>query len=99
MSQGPFQVVSLGVANKSVLNVSANTVIKPTPGFVVSVSVVNGGSADGGIYDAAEVADAVSASQIAVISQTEGVYAINFPASTGIVIKPGTGQVIAVSYN
>lgn len=99
MPQGPFQVVSLGEANKSVLNITANTVVKASPGFVVSVSVVVGGSAAGGVYDAATVAAGVAATQIAVLGTTAGVFNISFPAANGIVIKPGTGQTIAVSYN
>ena len=99
MSQGPFQVVSLGSANKRVLNISTDTLVKATPGYVVTVSVVDGGSADGAVHDAATIATAATANKICVVSQTEGAYSINFPASSGIVVKPGTGQVIAISYN
>lgn len=99
MPQGPFQTVSLGAANKSALNITANTVVKATPGFVVSLSVVVAGSGAGSINDAATVAAAAAANEIAVIPATAGTYAISFPASNGIVVKPGTGQTIAISYN
>jgi len=99
MPQGPFQVVSLGEANSRSLNITANTVVKTTPGFIVSVSVVVAGSAAGGVYDATTIAAGVAATQIAVTPATAGVYAVNFPATSGIVVKPGTGQTIAISYN
>lgn len=99
MSQGPFQVVSLGSANKSVLNITANTVVKATPGFVVRVSVSVAGSAAGTVHDASTVVAAVTANVIAAIPATVGTYSIEFPASSGIVVKPGTGQTVAISYN
>jgi hypothetical protein len=99
MPQGPFQTVSLAVANRRSLNITANTVVKPTPGFVVRVSVVVAGSAAGTINDAATVAAAVTANVIAAIPATVGTYSIEFPATSGIVIKPGSGQTIAVSFN
>jgi len=99
MPQGPFQTVSLGNANHRVLNITANTVVKASPGFVVSASVVVAGSAAGTINDAATVAAAVTANIIADLSTTAGVTIINFPTTAGIVVKPGSGQTIAISYN
>lgn len=99
MPQGPFQTTVLSTANKSALNISANTVVKATNGFVVRVSVVVAGSAAGSVNDAATVAAATSANEIAVIPDTVGTYSIEFPAFSGIVVKPGTGQTVAISYN
>lgn len=99
MPQGPFQVVSLGSANKSALNITANTVVKPTAGFVVRISVSVAGSAAGTLHNASTVSAAVTANVIAAIPDTVGTYAIEFPASSGIVVKPGSGQTIAISYN
>lgn len=99
MPQGPFQIVSLGEANKRTLNITANTVVKATPGFVVTLSVVVAGSAAGSLHDAATVAAGVASNQIFAIPATAGVYTINFPATSGIIVKPGTGQTIAISYN
>lgn len=98
MPQGPFQTVSLGVANKRALNITSNTVVKATPGFVVTVNVLVAGVA-GSIHDAATVVAAATANQIAVLPATVGVYTLNFPANSGIVVKPGAGQTIAVSYS
>lgn len=99
MPQGPFQTVSLGVANRSALNITANTVVKSSAGFVVRISVVATSSTAGSIHDALTVGAAGSANEIAVIPATVGTYAIEFPAFSGIVVKPGAGQTVAVSFN
>lgn len=99
MPQGPFQVVSLGNANKRTLNITANTVVKASAGFVATVSVVVAGSGAGSLHDSLTVAAAAAANEIAVLPTTAGVYTINFPATSGIVVKPGTGQTIAISFN
>ena len=99
MPQGPFQTVSLGAANKSALNITSNTIVKASAGFVVTLVVLDAGSANGGLFDSATVAGAAAANEIFAIPQVAGVYTINFPASNGIVVKPGTGQTIAISYN
>ena len=99
MPQGPFQTVNLSVANKSALNLTANTLVKSSGGFIVRVSVVATSSTAGSIHDAASVAAAASANEVAVIPATVGTYAIEFPAASGIAVKPGAGQTIAISYN
>jgi ABC-type uncharacterized transport system permease subunit len=99
MPQGPFQTTSLGNATSSSLNVAAATVVKPTPGFVATVSVVVAGTAAGAIYDSTSSAGNTVANQIAAIPDVVGVYSINFPAKTGIVVAPGAGQTVTISYN
>jgi hypothetical protein len=99
MPQGPFQTVSLGVANKRALNITSNTVVKASAGFVVTLVVLDAGSANGGLFDTDTVGAAAAANEIFAIPQVAGVYTINFPASSGIVVKPGTGQTIAISYS
>ena len=98
MPQNPLSAVILSTAQKRALNITANTVVKAANGFVVTVSVIATSSTAGSIHDAATVAAAATANQLAVIPATVGVYTLNFPTSSGIVIKPGSGQTIAVSY-
>jgi hypothetical protein len=98
MPQGPFQVQVLSNATKRTLNITANTVIKASNGNIATVSVVVAGTAAGSIHDAATVAAAVTANQVAALPATAGPLAINFPVTSGIVVKPGTGQTIAVSW-
>jgi endoglucanase Acf2 len=98
MPQGPFQTTVLANATHTKLNISSETVVKTSNGNVASISVVVAGSAAGAVYDAATTGTATSANLIAVIPDVAGVYTINFPVSNGIVVAPGTGQTVAVSY-
>lgn len=98
MPQGPFQVVSLGAANSSRLDVTAATVVKSTPGYVVTVNVLVAGAV-GAIYDSVSTTGNSALNQIAAIPAVVGTYAINFPAKVGIVVAPGAAQVVSVAYN
>jgi N-acetylglucosamine kinase-like BadF-type ATPase len=99
MPQGPFQTVSLGNANSTALNLTAATVVKPANGFVVTVSVLVAGSAVGAVYDATSTTGNTVADQVAVIPDVVGNYVLSFPCKKGIVVAPGTGQTVAISYN
>jgi hypothetical protein len=98
MPQGPFQTQVLSNATHSRLNITANTVVKASNGNVATLIVLGAGSANGGLFDAATVSAAVAGTEIFAIPQVAGVYQINFPIANGIVVKPGTGQTIAISY-
>jgi len=89
----------VGKGSKTALNISAATAVKAVAGRIVKVSVIVAGSAAGTINDAATTGAAASANEVAVIPNTVGVYDIDMPTSNGIVIVPGTGQTVAVSYN
>ena len=99
MPQGPFQTVSLGNANSSALNLTAATVVKSSHGYVATVAVIATSSTAGAIYDATSTSGNTSANQIVVIPATVGVYKIDFPTKNGIVVAPGTGQTVTISYN
>lgn len=73
------------------------TVIRTQPSRVATVSVISAGSAVGAIYDA-RIASATTG-QIYVIPMTVGVFVVNMPTNNGIVVSPGTGQKIAVSWS
>lgn len=77
--------------------ISAKTLVKSGGGRVARVSVTSSGSSDGFIYDAASV-NATSV-MIASIPNTVGVTEINLPVNSGIVVAPGTGQTVVVSYS
>lgn len=98
MPQGPFQTQVLSNATHSHLNITANTVVKASNGNVATLIVLDAGSANGGLFDAASVSAAVAGTEIFAIPQVAGVYQINFPTANGIVVKPGAGQTIAISY-
>lgn len=83
---------------KTVLNITAATVIKATPGRIARVSVIVAGSTNGSIYDHATTSGVAAANQVGVIPEAIGSYDISLPCLVGIVVTPGTGQTIAVSY-
>lgn len=76
--------------------ITASTSVSQTSGRVAVVSVTVAGSATGSIYDSATTA---TTRQIYSIPNTVGVYVINIPVSYGILVVPGTGQTVTVSYS
>lgn len=105
MSDGVF--VSQG--KNSALNISAATVLNGgnSPGLystgpkarIQRVIVLVAGSTVGGAYDSPTVAGAAAANQLAVIPNAVGSYLIDMPCFAGLTVIPGTGQVLAVSYD
>lgn len=76
---------------------TAATLVKTGSGRIASVSVVVGGSSEGTIYDANSASATTGA--IFEIPKQHGVYVVNFPFVNGLVVAPGTGQTISVSYS
>jgi hypothetical protein len=83
------QLVTTGTA--------APALLKSSAGRVCTVSVTTAGSAVGYIYDANQLG--ASAGALYVIPNIVGLYVVNLPTSFGILLVPGTGQVIAMSYS
>lgn len=81
----------------SAAGLTATTVVKPVAGRIANVSVIVAGSATGRVYDGA-IATATT-KPLYVIPNTVGVFVVNMPASFGIVVVPGTGQTVTVSYS
>jgi hypothetical protein len=79
-------------------NITTATVIKALPGRVFRVNVQVAGSTTGTVNDCATTGAAAAANQIAVIPETVGPLVLEWPCATGIVVVPGTGQTISVSY-
>lgn len=79
-------------------NITAATVVKATPGRLVRIDVITAGSAAGTANDCATTGAAAVGNQIASIPNTVGSIELDWPCATGIVIVPGTSQVLAVSY-
>lgn len=82
------------------LDITAAAVIKASPGRVYTVSVLVAGSAAGGVYDNTLTTGNTVANQIGVIPNTAGVLNFNaMPTAAGIVVVPGTGQTLAISWS
>ena len=104
MPQNPEWVNNTGTVvagNNSVLNITAATLIKATHGRLVSISVLVAGTTLGSANDASTVAGAAPANQITTIQEavTTQPLAIDWPCKNGIVVTPGTGQTLAVSFS
>jgi hypothetical protein len=69
----------------------------PPNARLARVSVIVAGSVAGTIYDANNVT--ATTNPIYVIPMTVGVFEVNFPLSFGLVVVPGTGQTVSVSYS
>lgn len=87
-------------------NITATTLVKSGSGRVATVIVVVSGSSDGAIYDAISTAAASSKNLIwtihksaTVVDQTSTPIVLNLPFKDGLVITPGTGMTVVVSYS
>lgn len=78
-------------------NVSTATVVKTGTGRLVSVSITTGGSATGYIYDGT-IATSTS-NPVFAIPNTIGIIQIGIPLLYGLVVAPGSGQVVTVVYS
>lgn len=78
-------------------NISAPTVVKLSAGRIAEVSVLTAGSATGTIYDGVMVTSITK--PLYVIPNQTGIYVVNLPTSIGLLVIPGTGQVVTVSYS
>lgn len=85
-------------AEKSVLNITAGTVISTNAGFVGRVCVIVAGSGNGAIYDTAVLSGTVAANQIMAIPTVIATTSVDLPVANGIAVVPGTGQTLAVFY-
>ena len=87
--------------NASELNITAPTVVKASPGTLFRVNVNTASSVSvSACYDLATVNGASAATEIYVspisaVGSTE----LTWPCADGILIVPGTGANIAVSYS
>ena len=89
------------------LTIAAATVVVTVPPDaslgqcrMVRVQVLVAGSAGGAAYDNNSASSGnVAAAQVGAWPNTVGSYLIDMPCLKGIVIVPGTGQTVAVSYD
>lgn len=82
--------------SRQTADITTDTLVKTGPGRVAVVSIIVGGAA-GAIYDTNSVTS--TANQIYVTPTTEGVYYVNMPVNNGIVVAPGAGQTVSISYS
>jgi len=101
-------VVSLNTINTSInyfggrttsATVTASTLVINGSGVLVSASVTVAGSASGTINDALSTSAAAAANALVATPATLGVYPCGQHFSQGLVIVPGTGQSVNVTYS
>ena len=78
-------------------NITAATLVRTGAGRVAMVSIVVGGSTTGTIYDTNNAS--LTNNPIFTIPDTPGIIFVNLPVVNGIVVTPGTGQTVSVSYS
>jgi hypothetical protein len=97
-STGALLVAGTG-GTSSMLGITASTVVKASPGRLIRVSVIVAGTTAGTVYDNSSTAGDAVGLEIAILPNTVGTYEFDWPALVGIVVVPGTGQTVAVSYS
>ena len=101
-------VTALATAAQNYLNVqglinaagiTATTLVSAKAGRIANVSVIVAGAATGMIYDATSTTDTTKPIYVIPMAVGNAPYIVNMPVSFGIVIAPGSGQTITVSYS
>lgn len=87
------------VGTSTYLGASNDSLITQDAGRLVNLTVTVTGATAGTIHDASSVANATAENVIAVIPVTVGITQINVPFSNGLVLKPGAGQTISITYS
>jgi hypothetical protein len=78
-------------------NIGTPTVVSPKAGRITSVSVITAGTTNGVIFDGASLT--ANTKPVFVIPNTVGVFVVNLPLSFGLLVNPGAGQTVTVSYS
>lgn len=81
------------------VSVSATTLVFTGSGRIVNMSVITAGSAAGLVHNASSVGGITTANALCVIPTTVGVHVCNQVFTNGLVIDPGAGQVVNVTYS
>jgi hypothetical protein len=82
---------------QSAATITAATLVSTTANRLATISITTAGSANGAIYDSNALTNTTL--PIFTIPQTIGVIFINLPVTNGILVVPGTGQVVTVSWS
>jgi hypothetical protein len=82
---------------KTLADITTDTLVKAGFGRVATISVTVAGSTTGTVYDTNSASS--TANPIFTIPTSTGITFVNLPVSNGIVVSPGTGQTVAVSYS
>jgi hypothetical protein len=79
--------------------VTAKTLITTGSGYAATFSVVNAGTTFGYIYDVASPDNPPESARLVAILKDEGVYRADSKFDNGLLIVPGTGHAVTVTYS
>lgn len=96
---GVTQANLRSLGTQTSLTVTAATVIFTGTGYLVNFAVVVAGSASGLIYDFNSTTSPPAADALCATPATVGVYKTGQVFTNGLVVVPGTGQSINVTYS
>jgi len=89
---------TLNVAGvRNVVDISTTTLVFPNAGRVCTIIVTTAGTTVGSVYDSNTAS--VTTGKVFSIPNALGVTVLNFPVALGILVVPGTGQILSVSYS
>ena len=94
-----YPIVPRPGGNSSVLDITAATVVKASPGTLFTISFVSG-TAGVTVYDSTSTSGNTAADEVyALTTSTVGqVVSLTWPCASGIVVVPGASTVVAVAY-
>lgn len=79
--------------------VTEKTLVTTGNGYIATFSVVNAGTTFGYIYDVASPDSPPDAARLVAILKDEGVYRADCKFENGILVVPGTGHAVTVTYS
>jgi len=88
-----------GIQNKSNLSGTSPIVVKNSSSRVALISVIEAGSTVGYVYDSSTSTINAETPKLYVIPNEVGIFNVNMPANFGILVSPGTDQIITISYS
>lgn len=94
-----FQALAILNPTATSATVSSSTLIIAGRGRLLAFSVVVAGSANGLIYNTGTPTGGAASNALVATPTTVGVYPVNMIFTDGLVIAPGTGQSINVTYS
>ena len=95
LSQGTLR----GLGTQTSVTVTAATVIYAGKGYLVNFSIVVAGSAAGTINNAGAIGSVAASNALCATPATVGIVKVGQVFSDGLVVTPGTGQSINVTYS
>jgi len=95
LSQGTLR----GLGTQTSATITAATVIYVGKGYLVNFAVVVAGATAGTISNTGAVSTVAAANALCVVPNTIGIVNVGQVFSTGLVVTPGTGQSINVTYS